>query len=308
MPSWISCADRQQPCAVEVLDDRAPRAAAAEAGGAEPVECPVAPGASCPNDSDSHHLLRSAAVLSRIVLLCARRDRVPRPAGCGAGARATTRSSRPSTPSPTRREQVAGPDAEVVNLTPPGAEPHDLELTPRDVGRVQDAALVVYVGDGFQPAVQQAVEGRSGPSLDVLDGVDLRPASRAGEGLDPHVWLDPIRFAAIARGDRAGARLARPRRTASSRGSTRSTRATAAACARCMRREIVTSHAAFGYLAARYGLEQVPLVGLQPEAEPGAAGGRAARRRRSARPARRRCSRRRSRRRRSPTRSRARPA
>ena len=39
---------------------------------------------------------------------------------------------------------------------------------------------------------------------------------------------------------------------------------------RCERRQIVTSHAAFGYLAARYDLEQVPLEGLSPEAEPSA--------------------------------------
>jgi len=42
--------------------------------------------------------------------------------------------------------------------------------------------------------------------------------------------------------------------------------------ATCKRRQIVTSHAAFGYLAARYGLEQVPLEGLAPEAEPSARG------------------------------------
>src|SRR4029079_14937599 len=67
-----------------------------------------------------------------------------------------------------------------------------LELSPRDVGRVRDAALAVYTGNGFQPAVQHAVEGRSGPSLDVR-------AHAGAAGDDPHVWLDPVRFAAVAR-------------------------------------------------------------------------------------------------------------
>jgi zinc transport system substrate-binding protein len=164
--------------------------------------------------------------------------------------------------------QVAGPHAEVVNLTPPGAEPHDLELTPRDVGRVRDAALALYVGDGFQPAVQQAVEGRSGPSLDVLDGVADRTGPGDGTRLDPHVWLDPVRFAEIAR--KIAVALDTPaaaddlvaRLDALDREYRRG-------LARCERLEIVTSHAAFGYLAARYRLVQVPLVGLQPEAEPG---------------------------------------
>jgi zinc transport system substrate-binding protein len=157
--------------------------------------------------------------------------------------------------------QVAGPNADVVNLTPPGAEPHDLELSPRDVGRVRDAALAVYAGDGFQPAVQQAVEGRAGPSLDVL-------AHAEAAGRDPHVWLDPIRFARIAReiasalGTPAGADDLVARLHGLDGDYRRG-------LAHCARREIVTSHAAFGYLAARYGLVQVPLVGLQPEAEPG---------------------------------------
>ena len=164
-------------------------------------------------------------------------------------------------------EQV-GAGIRVSNLTPPGAEPHDLELTPRDVGRVRAAALVVYVGDGFQPSVETAVEGREGPSLDVLRGSDLLPAASQGGAPDPHVWLDPIRYAAVARriaralGD-PGAADALVRRLHALDARFRH------GLERCARRELVTSHAAFGYLAARYGLEQVPLVGLSPEAEPG---------------------------------------
>ena len=126
---------------------------------------------------------------------------------------------------------------------------------------MRDAALAVYAGDGFQPAVQQAVEGRSGPSLDVL-------AHTGTAGDDPHVWLDPSRFARIARG--IASALGRP---AAADGLVTRLHALDGeyrrGLARCARHEIVTSHAAFGYLAARYGLVQVPLVGLQPEAEPG---------------------------------------
>ena len=78
--------------------------------------------------------------------------------------------------------------------------------------------------------------------------------------------------------------------------------------ARCERRELVTSHAAFGYLADRYGLEQIPITGVSPEAEPTAARPRGRRRRRCASTARRRSSSRRSSRRGSPRRSRARSA
>lgn len=161
-------------------------------------------------------------------------------------------------------QQVAGKGVHVTDLTPPGAEPHDLELTARDVGRIREAALVVYVGHGFQPAVEDAIDGRSGPSLDVLD--DTSPL-RVGGGLDPHVWLDPIRYATVIRaiagalGDPAAAdpvvRRLRALDAEYRRG-----------LARCTRRTLVTSHAAFGYLANRYRLRQVPLVGLAPETEP----------------------------------------
>jgi zinc transport system substrate-binding protein len=164
-------------------------------------------------------------------------------------------------------EEVAGPGASVSTLTPPGAEPHDLELSARDVGRVRDARLVVFVGGGFQPGLEGALGERDGPSLDVLEGLDLLPGADQDE-VDPHVWLDPVRYAAIARevaaalGDPAGA----DDLVARLEGLDREYRS---ALERCVRRELVTSHAAFGYLADRYGLRQVPLVGIAPESEPG---------------------------------------
>jgi zinc transport system substrate-binding protein len=147
---------------------------------------------------------------------------------------------------------------EVVNLTPAGAEPHDLELSARDVERVRDAELVVYVGGGFQPALEEAVAERDGPSLDVLLTAEER---------DPHVWLDPVRFARIVTDVDA----------ALGAGATSADvfleldvldREFRRGLARCERREIVTTHAAFGHLAARYGLDQLALTGSSPEAEP----------------------------------------
>lgn len=196
-------------------------------------------------------------------------------AGCGADAGDAT--DRPIVagfyPLAFAAEQVAGAGADVRNLTPAGAEPHDLELTPRDVRAVDDASLVLFLGRGFMPGLEAAVEQREGRSLDLLADQELRPGrDEDGEIVsDPHVWLDPVRYAAMARaigselgsGD-AGERLAArvERLDAEFRRG----------LATCERREIVTSHAAFGYLAARYDLEQVPLEGLSPEAEPSAKG------------------------------------
>ena len=158
------------------------------------------------------------------------------------------------------------PGAEVRNLTPPGAEPHDLELSPRDVETLERAELVVYAGGGFMPALEDAVEGREN-ALDVLAGERLLETEDAA--VDPHVWLDPARFADVVRrvGERLGAGAAAEDLAAELEELDAEFRA---GLARCERRELVTSHAAFAYLADAYGLEQIPLTGVAPETEPSA--------------------------------------
>ena len=167
-------------------------------------------------------------------------------------------------------EQVGGAAVTVENLTPAGAEPHDLELTPREVGDVLRADLVLYLGAGFQPAVAKAVHGRSGTSLQFLGTRRSTVRIEAGSGaIDPHIWLDPHRYAAIVR--EIGGALGRTRESADLVARlNRLDREYRSGLANCRRREIVTSHTAFGYLAVRYRLRQVPLEGLTPEAEPSA--------------------------------------
>jgi zinc transport system substrate-binding protein len=191
-------------------------------------------------------------------------------AGCGASAPDSNRESVVAAfyPLAWAAEQIGGRSVEVENLTPPGVEPHDIELTPSDIQDVQGADLVLYLGHGFQPALAKAVENRSGPSIDLLSGQSLSAAPAGEDELtaDPHVWLDPIRFSQIVvqigrelNREEAAARLAeRMRRLEAEYRS---------GLAECERNEIVTSHAAFGYLAKRYGLRQIALTGVSPEAE-----------------------------------------
>jgi zinc transport system substrate-binding protein len=176
-------------------------------------------------------------------------------------------------------EQVGGDAINTENLTQPGVEPHDLELTPRQVGDVVDADLVIYL-DGFQPALDEAIEQNDPPVLEVSTVVPLEleaPENEQGEPAgDPHIWLDPTKVAALATAVAASLTEINPDRAADFQANaielvTRLDELDSEyeeGLATCERREIVTSHASFGYLAARYDLEQIPISGLSPEEEP----------------------------------------
>src|SRR4051794_27001396 len=165
-------------------------------------------------------------------------------------------------------QQIGGNRVAVTNLTPAGAEPHDLELTPDQIDEVLDAAVVFELGHGFQPAVEQAAEPRDGPTVQLL------PRGTK----DPHVWLDPVRMATIVRTVQRELTKVDPKgRAVYARNAARvlgeldqlDTRFRDG-LAQCRRHVIVTGHEAFGHLAKRYGLRQEGVAGLSPDAEPDA--------------------------------------
>jgi zinc transport system substrate-binding protein len=172
-------------------------------------------------------------------------------------------------------ERVGGDRVTVTNLTPPGVEPHDLELTPDDLEAVGTADVVLTVGGGFQPSVEEAVQSEaSGITIDALAGVPALPGLEGGG--DPHVWLDPALVASLS--DRLAAAFAE---VDPAGGAGFTDRAEALrielesldrefrdGLASCRSRVLITNHAAFGYLAAAYDLEQRAISGLSPEAEP----------------------------------------
>jgi len=183
-------------------------------------------------------------------------------AGCGAGGSSRDTVVAAFYPLAYAAEQVGGPTYGVLNLTPAGAEPHDIELAPQQVAAIQRARVVLYLSHGFQPAVADALRGAQGRAIDVLAGITLRPG-------DPHVWLDPVLYARIVR--RIGSALGRPQAAARLAMSVLALDgAYRKGLAHCASREFVTTHAAFGYLAARYGLHQVSITGIDPASEPAA--------------------------------------
>jgi zinc transport system substrate-binding protein len=174
--------------------------------------------------------------------------------------------------------QVAGDRADVMVLVPPGVEPHDWEPSPRDVALVQRASVFVHSGTGLDAWSQKLLAGDPSRTVvvDASRGLNL---IRSGGVTDPHVWLDPTLAraqveaieAALARADPAGRETYAANARAYVARLDALDRAFRAGLHDCARREVVTAHAAFGYLARRYGLTQLAVMGLSPEGEPNAA-------------------------------------
>ena len=201
-------------------------------------------------------------------------------------------------------ERVGGDLVQVDSLTPAGAEPHDLELSPAAVDGLRTADAVVYLS-GFQPAVDDAV-AQAAPehALDAVHaGVEGEEAHSAEEhgaaeeshggeahseeapagddghghgGEDPHFWLDPDRLAAVAAEVSHELAEVDPDNAAAYESNAEELAEELAALdeefteglATCERDTIVVSHDAYGYLADKYDLEQVAIAGLDPDTEP----------------------------------------
>jgi zinc transport system substrate-binding protein len=178
-------------------------------------------------------------------------------------------------------EEVGGDRVEVTNLTPTGAEAHDLELATDDLDRLLGAEVAFVLGSGFQPAVEDAAERRDGETVELLPKlVDVQGKRVAEEGeeggVDPHVWLDPVLMSQLVGEVERGLTVTDPRgKAAYERNARRLQEELAALDTRhreqlsgCARDLLVTSHESFGYLASRYGLRQQGVAGLSPDAEP----------------------------------------
>ncbi|TVL91924.1 metal ABC transporter substrate-binding protein [Streptomyces sp. SAJ15] len=222
-------------------------------------------------------------------------------------------------------ERIGGDHIRVTTLAKPGAEPHDLDISPKQTAQLSESGLVIYL-KGLQPAVDEAID-QNGPEH-IADAASYTPledhgaevdghdhgAESHGEGsedhadedhadeghgdhaedhdepqgdheghdhgedagADPHVWLDPVKYAEVAKGVGKALEKADPKHAADYRANTAKLVEELHALDREFRTGLknrttdtfITAHAAFGYLAERYGLEQEAIAGLDPEAEP----------------------------------------
>ena len=201
-------------------------------------------------------------------------------------------------------EKIGGEHVTVTSLTPAGAEPHDLELSPKTVDALSSADAVIYLA-GFQSAVDEAIEQQApktvidvSPAVQLVEaGVDANhPSEEEDESTDeaqsseadghedhhhdmsadPHFWLDPVRMAnaatlvgdKLAEANPANAEMYKTNAKALKDELTSLGNDLVSKTSTCQIKTFVTAHTAFGYLADRAGLTQVGISGLDPDSSP----------------------------------------
>ncbi|WP_328364768.1 zinc ABC transporter substrate-binding protein [Streptomyces sp. NBC_00445] len=194
-------------------------------------------------------------------------------------------------------EQIGGDHVNVTTLTEPGQEPHDLEISAQQTAALQESDAVLYLKT-LQPAVDEAVE--QSPVKTKIDAATLTRLENHGEtghahegeeehaeeehaeeesALDPHIWLDPVKYAEVAEGVSAAFEKADPDNAADYRKNTVDLVAKLntlntdfeTGLKNTDTKVFFTNHSAFAYLAERYGLTQESVTGVDPESEPSAA-------------------------------------
>jgi len=176
-------------------------------------------------------------------------------------------------------KEIAGDKADVFNVTPAGAEPHDYEPTAQDMAKMENSKMIVLNGGGLEAWADNVKQNFGNKAVIVVAGAGLTNKATIENGeqkTDPHIWLDPVLVKEMANRILDGFIQIDPLNKDYYR-----TNAEALilrlenldneyrqGLADCKSRDIITSHSAFGYLAAAYGLNQVSVTGLSPDEEP----------------------------------------
>jgi zinc transport system substrate-binding protein len=174
-------------------------------------------------------------------------------------------------------QQVGGTSIHVATVVPPGDDAHEYDPTPKQITGLANADVVLYLGHGFQPNIEQALSTLPGatPRIDLYTGISLIPV---GEGIDPHAWLDPKNMATMTQQTLAALSAARPGEAATFQSNANAYIAQlhtldhdfTIGLTTCAQHTLVSSHRSWAYLAKAYGLSQASIAGISPGEEPSA--------------------------------------
>jgi zinc transport system substrate-binding protein len=177
--------------------------------------------------------------------------------------------------------QIAGDKANVKNITPSGAEPHDYDPSTQDVANIEKSNMLVLNGgvEAWGAKIRDNLKGTNVTIITAGEGLLTQKIEEEGQNqIDPHVWLDPINAKKEAHAITLGLEKIDPSNSLYYQQKENILNVKLdhldsefkTGLASCKQKDIITSHAAFGYLATRYNLRQVSIAGLSPDAEPSA--------------------------------------
>lgn len=191
--------------------------------------------------------------------------------------------------------EIAGDKAKVISLVPAGVEPHDFELKPRTLAELQESDMLIYNGVGMEswlnnilPSIEKAgvktVDTSKGLKLLAYDveNADVHeeeePDAHGAENLmyDPHVWVSPVKYKQQAQNvlkamieiDAANEAYYQANYDKLAAELDQLDKDYREAIATFDTKVFIVSHASFTYLAKDYGLIQLPIRGVTPQAEP----------------------------------------
>jgi zinc transport system substrate-binding protein len=224
--------------------------------------------------------MRNLGALAAFILVA------PALAGCASSPNASSRSPDVVVsfyPLAYMTQRIVGDKLSVGTVIPADAEPHDYELKPSDQSALDHAKLIIFAGPGLELFLDKAEQNANAahvPFVVASEGIELQNSSSSDEpGFDPHVWVDPVTAAREAQNIEAKLEQIDPANGVSYKANLASFLADLrgidgayrAGLAHCAQSKIITTHAAFGYLARSYNFTQYAISGLAPDAEPSAA-------------------------------------
>lgn len=167
-------------------------------------------------------------------------------------------------------KEIGGDKADIVNITPAGSEPHDYDPTPANIVQIEKSKLLILNGAGLELWGDKIRENLKGKKTVILTMEEEKTVK------DPHVWLSPLLAKKQVEKITQGFEQVDSTHSSYYQGNAKELEDTLDALDKkfkdglrtCKQKDIITSHAAFGYLAQSYGFNQVAISGLSPDEEP----------------------------------------
>lgn len=186
-------------------------------------------------------------------------------------------------------KQIAQDKVEVQLLIPAQVTPHDWEPAPKDIKAIQSSDLFVYSSEHFETwirSIEKSLQNRDTKVVHASEGISLLEGNGTeghddghDHAFDPHVWLSPVlaqkQVENIAKAlieiDPDHAQFYAENRDRYLQQLQQLDEEFRETLQDIKKKEFITQHASFGYLANEYGLKEIPIAGLSPSLEPSAA-------------------------------------